>query len=456
MAVQRLRKLLREPVWCVLVGCLIVGVILGTLAARETTDEVLAAVVGRAWRKTAIDARSFLMTLFGLHLTVLTIVLMQDASMIQSAANQYSPRLVPYYLKKVPFRKALPMFGLSSAYILAAVREVGLATDQAVRPRPVMSGAVILVFVAFLLLAVTMIRTYRFLRVERILALVRAATMDAIARRDAKMRRLTLAPAGTLELPPDASALTAPASGYLVDVDVRRIERIARRADVRVRISRAVGDYFDEGEVIGWAGRDAGGPVDRRAARRLTAALSMAPVREAELDPAYGIRILSDVAARALSDSYNDSYTARQALQQIRSVLRHLAREPLGDWNVTDRDGRVRVSVMATQLREYLSISVEAPLRFGAGDPDVLDGILEIALEIGLIAPDAEGRATAHQLINRVLEDAMEYGDLRNGRLKRLLAEADLVRACLEDDTPRPDRHARSNWALPASDGPGG
>jgi len=123
---------------------------------------------------------------------------------------------------------------------------------------------------------------------------------------------------------------------------------------------------------------------------------------------------------------------------------------------VTDRDGRVRVSVMATQLREYVSISVEAPLRHGAGNPDVLDGILEIALELGLIAPHAEGRATAHQLINRVLEDAMEYGDLRNGRLKRLLAEADLVRACLEDDGPRADRHARSDWALPASDAPAG
>jgi len=454
MAARRLRKLLREPFWLVLIGCLIGGLILGTLVGRETSDEITEAVFGRAWRKTPEETRGFLMTLLGLQLTVMTIVVMLDASMIQSAANQYSPRLVPYYLKKVPFRKALPMFALSTTYILAAVREVGLGADQAARPRPVMSGAVILVLVAFLLLTVTMIRTYRFLRVERVLALVRAATFDAIGRREAKMRRLTLDPAGTLALSADASALTAPASGYLVDVDVRRIERIARRADVRVRISRAVGDYFDAGEVVGWAGRDAGGPVDARAARRLTAALSMAPVREADLDPAYGIRILADVAARALSDSYNDSYTARQALQQIRSILRHLAREPLGDWNVTDRDGRVRVSVMATQLREYISLSVEAPLRFGAGDPELLAGILEIALEVGLVAPDAEGRATAHQLINRVLEDSMEYGDLRNGRLKRLLAEADLVRASLEDDAPRPDRHARSDWALPSGDGP--
>jgi uncharacterized membrane protein len=363
---------------------------------------------------------------------------------------------VPYYLKHVPFRKALPMFALSSAYLLAAVREVGLANDDAARPRPVLSLAVILVLAAFVLLGVALIRTYRFIRVERVLALVRIATFRAIARRETRMRRLSLEPAGKLDLPADASALPAPASGYLVDVDVGRIDRIARRAGVRVRLSRAVGDYFDAGEVVGWAGRDAGGPVDARTLRRLTAALALAPVREADLDPAYGIRILADVASRALSDSYNDSYTARQALQQLRSILRHLAREPLGDWNVTDGEGGVRVSVMATQLREYVSISVEAPLRHGAGIPDVLDGILEIALEIGLVAPNADGRAAAHQLISRVLDDSMEYGNLSNGRLKRLVAEADLVRSCLNEDSPRADRHTRFDWALTASDEPPG
>jgi len=112
----------------------------------------------------------------------------------------------------------------------------------------------------------------------------------------------------------------------------------------------------------------------------------------------------------------------------------------------------VRASLMATQLREFLSIGIEAPLRYGAGDPEVLDGILEIALEVGLVAPNAETQAAAQRLINRVLEDAMEYGNLRNGRLARLAAEADLVRASLKDDCPRPDRHTRADWALTGGD----
>ncbi|HEY7374460.1 MAG TPA: DUF2254 family protein [Polyangia bacterium] len=449
---SRLRRTLGQPFWFVLIGALVLGVILGTLVARETTNEVLEAVLGTNWRKSAEDARSFLMTLLSLQLTVLALVVSLNAPMIQSAANQYSPRLVPYYLRKVPFRWAVPMFALSTGFILAAVREVGFGRADAVRPRPVVSAAVTLALVAFVLLALAVIRTYRFLHVERILALVRESTFAAIGRRGARLRGLPLVPHAKLPLSSDATALTAGLSGYLSEVDLRGITRLARRAGVRVRISRNIGDHLDAGEVIGWARPDDGATISPRLARRLAARVLIAPVRAVDLDPAYGIRILAEVASAALSVASNDSYTARQALHQIRSVLRRLARTPLGDWNVVDGDGRVRVSVMASELRELLSVAVEAPLRHGAGNPEVLDGILEIALEVGLVAPDAAARATAYHLIDRVLEDAMEYGDLRDGRLKRLLAEADLVRASLRDDCPRAERHARADWALTPSD----
>ena len=452
MVLHRLRTIFGQPFWFVLIGSLILGVILGTLLARETSDDVVEAVLGNAWRKSVSDARSFLMTMLSLQLTVLALVVSLNTPMIQSAANQYSPRLVPYYLQNVPFRRALPMFVLSTGFILAGVREVGFGNEQAVRPRPVLSGAVTLVLLAFVLLAVAMVRTYRFLRVERILALVRDSTFAAIARRSALLRGQPLAPHARLSLPSDATALPARSTGYLSEVDLRGITRLARRAGLRVRISRSIGDHLDVGEVLGWARPDDGGPVGPRVARRLAACVMIAPARTVALDPAFGIRILSDVAARALSSSYNDSYTARQALHQIRSVLRRLAGMPLGDWNVVDPDGRVRVSVMATELREFLSIAIDAPLRYGAGDPDVLDGILEIALEVGLVTPDASTRAAAYRLIDRVLEDATEYGNLRNGRLKRLLAEADLVRASLHEDAPRSDRHERLDWALSAGD----
>jgi uncharacterized membrane protein len=155
------------------------------------------------------------------------------------------------------------------------------------------------------------------------------------------------------------------------------------------------------------------------------------PARELDLDPVLGIRILVDVANRALSSSTNDPYTAKQALQQLRSVLRELARHPLGDHNVVDEDGRVRVSFKGTPLREYLRLAVDGPLRYSGSEPDVLRSVLEVALEVGRVSRTPEDCAAIRELVDRVIEDATEQCD--RGSLRTLCAEADALRADLPD-----------------------
>lgn len=453
MVLRRVRKLLDDPIWLVLVLATVIGVFVGDrLAHVETNEEEAVVIWGRAWRTDISTARSTLATMFSLQITVLTIVLSLNASTIQSAANQYSPRLVPFYLRHAPVRRAVPMFALSGAYMVTAVRTLGLMSESAVRPRPVLSGAFLLLLATFVLLTVEIGRTTRFLRVERVLGLVRDATLTAVRRAQGRAEP-TVDPEAKIALSPSALPLTAPAAGFIVEIDVPRLARYARRAGARVHVCRGVGDYLDHGEVVGWVDCDAGGRPSPRLLRTLARALVIGPERELDYDPLYGIRILADVASRAVSSSVNDAYTARQALQQMRTVLRCLAREPLGDRKVLDPDGSVRVSVMSSELGEFLSVAADGPLRSGAADPEVLDGVLEIALEVGLIARDAQGQAAVAALIARVLADARDYGRLDPGRLQRLDAEAELVRAALEQDLPRTERHARSTWALMPTDG---
>ncbi|WP_236518084.1 DUF2254 domain-containing protein [Sandaracinus amylolyticus] len=447
---RTLRRLLADPFYLVMIAALVLGATLGRLVAREGLGEELTYALGRAWRGTPDGAREALATMFGLQFTVLTIVLSLNAPVVQSAANQYSPRLVPFYLKNAPLRRAVPLFVLATGYIVAALRELGLAATQTPRPQPIVTGALALLVGAFALLMIDLNRTFRFMRVERVLALVRQSAFEAADRLRDDARSLALDRVARLALPAWAHPLPSPASGYVVRVDVARLARVARRAGVRVRISRPVGDYVDEGEVVGWVMTDAAsGPVPPRVIARLASALEASPTRDPEYDPGYGIRILADVASRALSSSSNDSYTARQALQQLRSVLRHLARQPFGDWNVVDRDRTPRVSVMATDLREYVSLAIDAPLRHGANDLEVLDAVLEIALEMGLVAPDAEGRAVAHELVAKVMSDATRFGDLDDAKLAHLRNEAAIVRASIERNAPRAERLARAHWALP-------
>ncbi|MHA7628910.1 DUF2254 domain-containing protein [Corallococcus sp. M7] len=444
MSIRRLRRFFREPYWLVLGGVIVVGVVAGIGLARMETDTAWG-VFGHAWPGDVDDTRGALGTLLGFQITVLTIVLSLNAPVIQSAANQYSPRLVPIYLKSAPLRRALPFFALSSSFILAAIRELGIIEDHGVRPRPVLSVAIFLVVVALCLLIVFLVRTFRFLRVERVLGLVQDLIVSATERRiQARLKRLPLDPGVVLRLPADATSLLAAASGYLADVDLQDLTRHARKWGVRVRICITVGEYIDQEDVIGWVVADGGGAVDAHVLDDLAATLSIQSAREPGCDPALGLRILVDVANRALSSSANDPYTARQALHQIRSVMRRLAGLPLGDWNVVDPDGSARVSLVAMRLRDYLFLAVDGPLHYAGGDPEVLEEVLQIALTVGLLARDAQDRAAAHALFARVLADVQ--GSTEKDRFHRLLAQAERVRASFQGERRTRIERGRADW----------
>lgn len=441
-----LSRLLRERFWGVVLAALIVGWLTGDFAGRRE-DEVAVFWLGKAWSGTPAEARGVLGGIFGLQFTVLTIVLSMTSPLVQSAANQYSPRLVPFFMRAAPVRRAIPMFLLSAAYLLAAERALGFLADVE-RPRVVVSGAFVLLLAAFGLLVGDMMRTYRYMRVERVLGLVGSYTRAALQRLSKRTKGLVRDRDPQRQVPANARPLTACSSGYVVDVDARRLARVARRAGVRMRLCRVVGTHVDAGEAIGWVSASDGGEIAPRVAERLAKSVTIGPTREPDYDPGYGVRILAEVAARSLSSSYNDSYTALQALQQMRALLRHMARSPQGDWAVVERDDTVRVSVMGLELRELVSLGLDMPLRHGARYVDVLEGVLEIAVEVGLAAVEPEGRRAALELVNRVLDHALRYGDLDPTRIGYVRAQAELARASILNHAPRLYATVRADWVL--------
>ena len=76
-----------------------------------------------------------------------------------------------------------------------------------------------------------------------------------------------------------------------------------------------VGDFVSEGTpVILVYG---GGDVDRTAERRLRGMLALGAERTIEQDPAFALRIMVDIAIRALSPAVNDPTTAVQVLNYL-------------------------------------------------------------------------------------------------------------------------------------------
>ena len=108
--------------------------------------------------------------------------------------------------------------------------------------------------------------------------------------------------------------------GAIQALDVRGLVRWARQQECLVVICRQVGDFVAAGtkpiETYG------GAASDTRAERRLRNMIVLGDERTIEQDPAFAIRIMVDIADRALSPAINDPTTAVQVLNHLSDVLR--------------------------------------------------------------------------------------------------------------------------------------
>lgn len=195
---------------------------------------------------------------------------------------------------------------------------------------------------------------------------------------------------------PDATSPGAqirwPHRGSVVQViDVPRLVRAAQRADVRVTLHVASGRVVSEGAVAATVT----GPVDQRLVSEVLGALTVGVERTFEQDPDLALRLLADIALRALSPAMNDPTTAVQALDRIDALLRALATRDLDIRQVTDDDGVVRVDLVLPTWEDYVGVSLDEILALDGVSPAVTRRIIELLDDISAIAPPGRRPALA-------------------------------------------------------------
>ncbi|WP_405675548.1 DUF2254 domain-containing protein [Streptomyces sp. NBC_01511] len=189
--------------------------------------------------------------------------------------------------------------------------------------------------------------------------------------------------------PSDPTTLTARRSGVVKDIDGPAIAEIAARHDVHITCLSAVGSFVEPGTpLLHITPR----PVPADAARHLTRAVHLAPSRHIDHDPAYGLRLLVDVAIRALSPAVNDPTTAVQSLDQIEAVLLRLAHRPLGTTTVHDHQGAPRLTLPRPGWEEILDLALSEILHYGS---DSLQVHRRLRALLNVLAPSVPPARTA-------------------------------------------------------------
>jgi uncharacterized membrane protein len=145
--------------------------------------------------------------------------------------------------------------------------------------------------------------------------------------------------------------------------------------------------------------------------RELMGAIDLARERTFEQDPKYPIRLLVDIAIKALSPAINDPTTAVQAMVQIEDLLRRLGRRDLDAGHARDSDGVFRLIFPMPTWEDYLALAFDEIRQFGATSVQVMRR-LRSALAGLMESTTISARSEAAQRYIKHLDLAIDHSTL--------------------------------------------
>ena len=345
--------------------------------------------------------------------------------MVQFSATAYSPRLVLWLARSAVINHSIGMFTATFVYSLAAAAWINREGSGLVPPITVWFA--VLLLLASLAMFVLLVERVGMLQVTRVLAYAGdegRKVIDRMYRVQTRARHGldTDAPSPS-QTDPDALPLVqtlvhhgAPAVVQAVDTDA--LASIAVTAGGVVAMTVAVGDTVLEGmPILRVRGTAAAPDLDT-----LKDAVALGSDRTFEQDPKYALRLLVDVAIKALSPAINDPTTAVQALDQIEDLLLRLGRCDLDVGRTYDAAGRLRFEMPVPSWHDLVVLALDEVRFCGATSVQVM----------------RRTRALLQDLSGQVLPErraALEYYLVRVDKgIRRDFADADDQRDALEQD----------------------
>jgi uncharacterized membrane protein len=317
--------------------------------------------------------------------------------MVQFSATAYSPRLVLWIARDPLLWHAVGVFSATFLYTLGATAWV--QHERASGAVPFFSAwLVIVLLVASVALFIALIEKLSLLQVHRMLGFT--------ARHGRRVIEETYPPIQSAASVPDAALLAKltltqtlvhegePAS--LQFVDTSALLQLAVGCGGIVEVRAAVGDTLVIGtEML----RLYGAP--RADADKLRQAFAVGSERTFEQDPKYALRLIVDIAIRALSPAVNDPTTAVQALDHLEDLLQRLGRRRLEIGALRAPDGALRLMVPYPAWEDFLALAFDEIRFCGANSVQVMRRMKALAADL-IAALPAERHAALHSHQRRI------------------------------------------------------
>jgi uncharacterized membrane protein len=310
--------------------------------------------------------------------------------MVQFSAVAYSPRLVRMFIGDKTLYHSIGLFSFTFIFAFFALAWVDRNASGKVPGYSTLIVGILLMVSMFLF--VRMIQRVVDLQIAPVLRLIGDKGREVIedCYRPLEERKQGAAPGlrSVEESQLSAVCRTVTYTGYLrivARLEIDALVREARANDAVVAMTCGVGDSLVDLNTVMRVYGGTSGFSEKNAMR----AVHLGPERTIEQDPKYPIRILVDIAIRALSPAVNDPTTAVQAIDQIEDLLRRLIRKDLDSVHIRDSQGDVRLVLLLPSWDDYLALAFDEIRQFGANSIQVLRRLRSALSELADISPTA-------------------------------------------------------------------
>ncbi len=303
--------------------------------------------------------------------------------MVQFSATAYSPRLVLWIARDPVVSHAMGVFTATFLYAIAALAWV----DRGGSGRVPLAGTALVtgLLIVSVIMFIALIQRVAMLQVNRMLIF----TAD-------QGRRIIENLYQSLHTPPSHVSDEVAGSRQLQtlvhhgrarilqEVNIRALVEIASRNRFTIELVASVGDAVLEAtpilRVLG-----VGGPISEKTLR---SEIKLGGERTFTQDPKYAIRLLVDIAIKALSPAVNDPTTAVQALDQIEDLLIRLGRRRLEIGSFRDTAGNLRLLMNFPTWDDFLCLALDEIRFYGATSIQVMRRMKALVNELISLLPE--------------------------------------------------------------------
>jgi uncharacterized membrane protein len=404
----QLRQHLRQSLWAVP----LVGTIMGAVLVRIDLWLEGQVTLSSGWSYSAGTAGTVLATIASAMVGLVGLVVTIGVLVVQMATGTLSPRFMRLWYRDRLQKFVLAAFTATFVFSFSLLRQV--ETGEVPNLGVSIAGAAVVFDLFFLLIYLD-----RFVHALRPVAVASAMAHAGLAIVDEMDRKRWAPPGDPVEWvsPHPDLRVHATRSGAIQAIHTDGIVKFAADRGLVCVLPNAVGDFVTAGRVL----VEVHGPGTERDAGRITGMIALGSERTIDQDPAFALRILVDIAIRALSPAVNDPTTATQMINHIGALLLGLGTsDPAGRGMFFSHDGQVRLAVPTRTWEDYLALGVNEIRHYGRNSPQTCRRLRALLVDLEAAVLPVNRPAVQQQLVmlDKMVTEAFADRDQREFALR--------------------------------------